>query len=312
MRLHSNFVKIQSTQKSLKRFNKFLPLYLMFLPVALYYILFCYRPMYGLIIAFQNYEPSLGLLGSKWVGVEHFSRYINNYYFWRILKNTFKISLNSILFGFPAPIILALMFNEIKSQWFKRGVQTITYLPHFISIVIICGMIKNFTAETGFISDIFSFFGGEKQNLLNNPSYFVSIYIISDIWQSMGWGSIIYIAALSGVAPELYEAAIIDGAGKWKQLWHVTIPGIMPTIVIMFILRMGSVLGVGYEKIILLYSPTTYKTADVISTYIYREGLLGLNWSYSAAVGLFNSIINFTFLITFNKLSKKVSETSLW
>lgn len=287
-------------------------IYLMFVPIALYYLLFCYKPMYGALIAFQNYSPSKGILGSQWVGFRHFIDFFNNYYFWRILKNTLVISASSIIFGFPAPILLALLINEIRSNAFKRTVQTISYIPHFISLVVICGMIKSFTSDNGMITDLFVLFGGRRVSLLSKAEAFVPIYVISDIWQGLGWGSIIYLAAMTGINQELYEAATIDGANRWKQTLHVTIPGIAPTIIIMLILRLGSVLNVGYEKIILLYNELTRETADVISSFVYRKGLQEMNWSYSTAVGLFNSVVNFGFIIVTNAISRRVSGTSLW
>ena len=287
-------------------------LYLMFLPGFLYYFIFAYVPMYGVLMAFQNYEPLNGIWGSEWVGLMHFKDFLTNYYFLKILKNTLVISINCIIFAFPAPIIMALLVNEIKNSVFKKTVQTITYIPHFISLIVICGLIHNFVAEDGLISNFVSIFTGTKENLLNNPACFVPIYVISDIWQGVGWGSIIYLAALLSIDTSLYEAATIDGAGKFKQVIHVTIPGIMPTIIIMFILRMGGILGVGYEKIILLYNPLIYDTADVISTFTYRKGLIDLSWSYSSAVGLFNSVISIIFVTVTNAISRKLSETSLW
>lgn len=287
-------------------------LYLMFLPGFLYYFIFAYVPMYGVLMAFQNYEPLNGIWGSEWVGLMHFKDFLTNYYFLKILKNTLVISINCIIFAFPAPIIMALLVNEIKNSVFKKTVQTITYIPHFISLIVICGLIHNFVAEDGLISNFVSIFTGTKENLLNNPVCFVPIYVISDIWQGVGWGSIIYLAALLSIDTSLYEAATIDGAGKFKQVIHVTIPGIMPTIIIMFILRMGGILGVGYEKIILLYNPLIYDTADVISTFTYRKGLIDLSWSYSSAVGLFNSVISIIFVTVTNAISRKLSETSLW
>ena len=222
------------------------------------------------------------------------------------------ISVYSLIFSFPAPIILALLLNELRNKTFKRMVQTISYLPHFISIMVVCGMIIDFTATDGFINDIIEFFGGQRSSLLLKPELFRTIYISSDIWQNVGWGSIIYLAALTGVDTQLYEAAVIDGAGRWKQLLHVTLPGIAPTIVILLILRIGQIMNVGFEKIILLYNPATYSTADVISSFVYRKGLLEFSYSYSAAVGLFNSVINFILLILANKLSKHVNDISLW
>lgn len=286
--------------------------YLLFIPVFLYYLIFAYKPLYGALMAFQDFSPATGVSGSPWVGFKHFETFFGSYYFGRLLKNTLTISFSSLIFGFPAPIILALLMNEIKSKTFKKTVQTVSYLPHFISLVVVCSMIKKFTMDTGVINDIIAFFGGERVTFLNFPEYFVPVYIISEIWQTVGWSSIIYLAALSGISQELYEAAMIDGAGRWKQTLHVTIPGILPTIVIMLILRMGSIISVGSEKIILLYNPMTMKTADVISSFVYRKGIQEQSWSYSAAVGLFNSVVNFIFLVCTNKFSKKVSDTSLW
>lgn len=287
-------------------------LYLMVLPVLLFYILFHYKPMYGAIIAFQDYNPRLGVSGSEWVGFDQFIRFFTSPYFGRLVKNTLLLSVYGIIFGFPAPIILALLLNELKIMRFKKTVQTVTYLPHFISLVVVTGIIKDFTQSTGLINDIIVMFGGERSSLIQNPALYRTIYIVSDIWQGIGWGSIIYLSALSGVDQQLYEAASIDGAGRWKQLIHVTLPGIAPTIVIMLIMRVGQLLGTGYEKTILLYNEATYETADVIASYIYRVGILERNWSYSTAIGLFNSVINLTLLIITNKISKRVSETSLW
>lgn len=287
-------------------------LYMLVIPVILFYILFHYKPMYGAIIAFQDYNPRLGVMGSEWVGFSQFTRFFTSPYFERLLKNTLLLSFYGIIFGFPAPIILALLLNELKAKKFKKTVQTITYLPHFISLVVVTGIIKDFTQSTGLINDIIVLFGGTRSSLIQNPQLYRTIYIVSDIWQGIGWGSIIYLSALSGVDQQLYEASSIDGAGRWKQLLHVTLPGITPTIVIMLILRIGQLLGTGYEKTILLYNEATYETADVIASYIYRVGILERNWSYSTAIGLFNSVINLILLIVTNKISKRVSQTSLW
>lgn len=287
-------------------------LYLLFLPVLVYYLVFHYTPMYGLTMAFKDFQPTKGISGSDWVGFKHFIDFFQSFYFWRVLKNTIVISITNLIFGFPAPIILALLINEIRNKYFKSAVQSISYMPHFISLVVVCGMVKDFTSDTGVISYIVSLFGGQATTLLNEAKNFVPVYVASDIWQTVGWGTIIYLAALTGIDQELYEAAQVDGAGKWKQTLHITIPGIMPTIIIMLVLRMGSMLSVGFEKIILLYNPAIYSTADVISSFVYRKGLQEFAFSYSAAVGLFNSVINFILLITANKLSKKFSESSLW
>lgn len=287
-------------------------LYLMVIPVILFYLLFHYKPMYGAIIAFQDYNPRLGVSGSTWVGFDQFIRFFSSPYFSRLLKNTLLLSVYGIVFGFPAPIILALLLNELKARRFKKTVQTITYLPHFISLVVVTGIVKDFTQSTGLINDIIVMLGGVRTSLIQNPALYRTIYIVSDIWQGVGWGSIIYLSALSGVDQQLYEAASIDGAGRWKQLIHVTLPGITPTIIIMLIMRMGQLLGTGYEKTILLYNEATYETADVIASYIYRVGILERNWSYSTAIGLFNSAINLVLLLITNKVSRRVSETSLW
>ena len=295
-----------------KDWKKNKTLYFMIIPVLIFYLAFMYKPMYGAIIAFMDYRPAKGILGSDWVGVEQFVRFFHSPYFYRLIRNTIVLSIYSLLFCFTAPILLALLLNEVKGKRFKSITQTVSYLPHFISMVVAVGMIKEFCMTDGLINDIIVFFGGERSALLQNPALYRTIYIISDIWQEVGWGSIIYLAALSGIDSERYEAAAIDGAGKFRQMIHVTIPGIMPTVTIMLILRIGSLMNMGYEKTILLYNSSTYETADIISSYIYRVGLLEQNWSYSTAIGLFNSVINCILLLAANRISKKVTETSLW
>jgi putative aldouronate transport system permease protein len=268
--------------------------------------------MYGALIAFKEYSPGRGFARSEWVGVEHFIRFFRSPYFWRLIRNTFLISFYNLLFGFPAPILLALLLNEVRNKTFKKVTQTISYLPHFISIIVVAGMITSFSMSTGLFNDIIAFFGGKRAPLLANPGLYRSIYVISEIWQSVGWGTIIYLSALSAIDVQLYEAAMIDGAGRFRQVWSVTLPSIAPTIIILLILRIGSLLSVGYEKTILLYNPATYETADVISSYVYRVGILEQSWSYSTAIGLFNSAINFVMLLLANGLSRRYSETSLW
>jgi putative aldouronate transport system permease protein len=287
-------------------------LYVMLLPVLLYYIIFHYAPMYGAIIAFKDFSPRLGILGSDWVGLEHFKTFFNGAYFWRTIKNTIVISFYELIFGFPAPILLALLLNEVKNSLFKRTVQTVTYMPHFISLVVICGIIKDFTSSEGIINDLISWMGGERSTFLLEPDLFRTVYVSSGVWQHIGWGTIIYLAALTGIDPDHYEAARMDGAGRWKQMLHVTLPGIMPTIIILLILQVGRMMNVGFEKIILLYTPSTYETADVVSSYVYRVGLQDFNYSFSSAVGLFNSAVNFTLLFFSNWLSRKLNDTSLW
>ncbi len=293
------------------RLHKYL--YIMIFPVALHYLLFQYVPMYGAIIAFKDYHVAKGLFDSPWVGWKHFVDFFDSYYFWRLLTNTFMLNLYQLLFVFPAPILFALLLNELVGKQFKRLVQTVTYLPHFISLIVICGMITQFVSRDGVITDLLVWLGMERTALLGQPENFRTIYIVSDIWQTIGWSSIIYLAAISGVNPELYEAARMDGAGRGKQMLYVTLPGIAPIIVILLILKIGSMLDIGFEKIILLYNPNTYATADVINTFVYRRGLTStLEFSYATAVGLFQSTVNFLMLVFANWFSRKVSETSLW
>lgn len=287
-------------------------LYLMIIPIVLYYLIFCYYPMYGAQIAFRDYSPKKGITGSPWAGFKHFMEFFKSVYFGRLIGNTLSINLKNLIFGFPAPIIFALLLNEMRWTKCKRVIQTVSYMPHFISTVVIAGMVLQFTATDGFITQIMTLFGYPKQNLMLNPSLFQPIYVISDIWQSIGWGSIIYISAVSGINGELYEAARMDGAGRWKQILHVTLPGILPTIITMFVMRVGNMMNLGFEKIILLYNSSIYETADVISTYVYRKGLVDQSYSFSTAVGLFNSAINLLLLFAANKLCKRLTDYSLW
>lgn len=286
--------------------------YLLIAPVLIYLFLFAYKPMYGLQIAFKNYRPTRGIEGSPWVGFMWFDKFFNDPYFVRLLRNTFTLSGLDILFGFPAPILLALMLNEVRSSKFRRSVQTITYVPYFISLVVVCSLIKIYSQQSGLFSQIIELFGGKRQNLMINPSAFRPIYIISGIWQNIGWNSIIYLAALAAIDQEQYEAARIDGANRFQQLIHVTLPGIMPTIMVLFVLRMGGILNVGYEKVLLLYEPSTYQVADVFSTYTYRMGLENQQYSLSTAVGLFNTIVNVCFLVLTNYLSKRTTQSGLF
>lgn len=291
----------------------------MLLPVLIYIIIFAYGPMYGALIAFKDYSPRLGILGSPWVSFKHFEAFMTSPYFARVFKNTVTISLSTLVFGFPAPIILALLLNEITNTKFKKTVQTISYLPHFISMVVVCSLIKIFTMDRGVINQLLVMLSGGSYvptSMLNDSSKFVPIYVISDVWQGIGWGSIIYLSALASIDVEQYEAARVDGAGRFRMMLNITLPSLLPTIIIMLILRVGSIISVGYEKILLLYNEATQDVADVISTYVYRRGLAaesgGNQWSYSTAVGLFNSIINFILIVITNKISGKVSEISLW
>jgi putative aldouronate transport system permease protein len=287
-------------------------LYLMIVPVIAFFVLFQYVPMYGALIAFKDYAPMRGFAESEWVGLKHFIRFFSSIYFVRVVRNTIVLSVLQIIFAFPAPIILALLLNEVQNSKFKRTVQTITYLPHFVSLVVVAGLIRSFSLSTGLFNDIIEFFGGARTPLLQQAGYFRPMYVASDIWQRVGWNSIIYLAALAGVDPQLYDAARIDGANRWKQMLNVTLPSIAPTIIILFILRLGRLLTIGFEKVILLYNPVVYEVADIISTYVYRVGLLQASWSYSTAIGLFNSVLNYLLLIAANQFSRRVSETSLW
>ncbi|WP_410795734.1 ABC transporter permease [Paenibacillus sp. J5C2022] len=290
--------------------NKYV--YLMLVPVVAYYIIFLYLPIYGLQIAFKDYSVGLGMWASEWVGFQHFADFFNSYYFWRLLRNTLLLSSYELLFGFPASILLALLLNELRSVMIRRTVQTITYMPHFISIVVISGIMVDFLSQDGLINNIIVWFGGEPIIFLMEAEWFRTVFVSSNIWQNIGWGSIIYLSAMSGIDPALYEASKVDGASRFKQVFHITLPGIMPTIVILLILQIGNFMMVGMEKILLLYNSTTYETADVIGTFVYRKGILEANFSYSAAVGLFNSIINFTLLVVANAISRKTSDNKLW
>ena len=301
---NKNFLKKVKQQKYL--------LILLF-PCLLYYAIFKYIPMYGIIIAFKKYDFRYGILGSPWVGFEYFKQFIQGPYFFRLVRNTFLLSFYDLIWGFPIPIIFALLLNEIQNKKFKKAVQSISYLPHFISIVIVVGLLKQMTSPTsGIINLMIQRFGGQPINFFMNKEWFRTLYIASGIWQNFGWGAIIYIASISSIDPQLYEAAQMDGAGRFRCMWHITLPGISPTIVILLILRLGRLLDVGFEKVLLMYSPGIYETADIISTYIYRAGIQQANYSLGTAVGLMNSIIAFVLIVIANKISQKVSETSLW
>lgn len=287
--------------------------YAMMFVVLLYYLLFHYKPMLGAVIAFKNYVPRRGIWGSEWVGFQNFISFFGSQFFGRLIRNTLTISLSGLLFSFPAAILFALSINEVHHSGFKRTVQTIAYMPHFISLIVVCSMIRLFVDSRGFIVQIMEMFGhpGGK-NLLGINSMFVPIYVVSEIWQQTGWNCIIYLAALNAIDTELYEAARLDGAGRLKQTVHVTLPGIMRTIILLLILRIGSMMSVGHEKIILLYSEQTYEVADVISSYVFRRGMINGDYSFSTAVGLFNSTINFTLVVLANRLSNAMTGYGIW
>lgn len=288
-------------------------LYLFIAPALLYFLIFCYGPMYGIQIAFKNFIPTKGITGSPWVGFDHFVRFFHSYYFWDLIWNTLSISLYSLAVGFPIPIILALAFNEIRNGYFKKLAQTVTYAPHFISMVVMAGMIITFLSpSTGIVTNIIEGLGFQSPEFLTDPRWFKTMYVFSDVWQSAGWGTIIYLAALSGVDPGLHEAAIIDGASRFQRVRHINIPTLVPTMTILLILSMGSLLGVGFEKILLLQNPLNMTASDVISTFVYRSGLVSAQYSFSTAIGLFNSVINAVLLIVVNQAVRRISDNSLW
>lgn len=300
----SNFLK--------KDFLRNWQLYLIFLPVLIWYLVFSYAPMYGILAAFQRFNIRKGIWGSQWIGLANFKDFFSSYYFVRILLNTLRLNIADLIFAWPTSIFFALLLNEISQKWFKRSVQTLTYLPHFVSLVVVCGIIADFTNVNGVINDLLNSLGVARQSWLAVKSAFTPIYVVSNIWQGMGYGSIIYLAAIGGINSDLYEAAMLDGAGRLRQTWHVTLPGIAPTIVTLFILRVGNILSVSFEKILLLQNTANKDTSEVISTFIYQKGLVEAVYGYSTAVGLFNSLICLAFLLGANLLSRKFSETSLW
>ena len=289
-----------------KKFWRSRYLLLMLLPALIWYIVFMYAPMYGAQIAFRDFSPVLGITGSKWVGFKYFTQFFKSEYFGRLIKNTLGISLYSIIVGFPIPIILALLINEVRGKFFKRSVQTVVYLPHFISAVVVVSILSALLSpSSGLINQLITAFGGTPIHFMAEPKYFKTIYVLSDIWQSAGYGSIVYMAALTGIDPSLYEAADIDGAGRWKKIMHITLPGILPTIILMGTLSIGNVLNAGFDQVFNMYSPLVYRTGDIIDTYVYREGLVNIQYSFATAVGLFKSIISFALLTTAYKLADK-------
>lgn len=287
-------------------------LYWMLAPVLLYVLIFNYAPMFGLVISFQDYSLTRGVMGSKWIGLKNFEDFFSSMYFGRTLGNTLILSGLDLLVCFPAPIILALMLNEVGCLRFKKTIQTVSYMPHFISMVVVAGLIKEFCSSTGVVAQFVQFFGGKAQSYISQPQYFRAIFTVSQVWQTIGFNSIVFLAALSGIDMQLYEAARIDGAGRLRQMWHVTLPGIIPTIIIMLILRCGAIMNVNFEKVLLLYSPSTYATADVISTYVYRAGIIKQKIGYSTAVGLFNSVVSLLLVVGANALSNRYTESSLF
>ena len=317
----SNSEKLYINRKTVKdqlvwladHFKREWQIYVMLAPMLIWFLVFLYKPMYGLQIAFKDYSIFRGIEASPWVGMEHFNDLFSNSQFIRAIKNTFLISFYSLIFGFPVPILLALKFNEIINAVYKRSAQTIVYLPHFISTVIIAGIvITAFSPSAGIVNTILSWFGVEPIYFLTKSEWFRPIFIGSGIWQEAGFSSIIFLAAIAGVNPSLYESAVVDGASRWQMMWKITLPSILPTIIIMLIIRIGNLMEVGFELIILLYQPATYETSDVINTYIYRQGLQSGQYDLAAAAGFFNAVIAFVLVMTANSISKRYSRTSLW
>lgn len=284
----------------------------MMVPALAYFLVYCYMPMFGLVIAFQDYRVGDSFLGGNFVGLKHFTDFFQSYYFGRLMKNTVFLSLGVLIFGYPVPLIFALLLNEVKHVKFKKLAQTITYLPHFISLVVICGLILDFTKLDGLVNTIIKAFGGNPIAFMSKPEWFKPVYIISDIWATFGWNSIIFIAALLGIDSELYEAAGLDGAGRWQKIRNISIPGIAPVIVTTLLMKLGRVMSLGFEKVFNLYNTGTYETADIISTFVYRQGILNANYSSAAAIGLFNAMINLALVVAANRISKKLTDSSLW
>jgi putative aldouronate transport system permease protein len=290
--------------------------YLLISPVLLYFLIFKYVPMFGLVIAFKDVGPFSGINGilhDPFVGFKHFVNFFNSYFFWNVMQNTLVISLLKTIWGFPAPIILALLINEVRHTGFKRITQTISYLPHFLSMVIVAGLVyTTLGVQGGLVNQIVKLLGNEPRNFLGDPSVFRSILVSTTVWQTVGWGSILYLAAMTNLSPELYEAAMIDGANKWQQIWAITLPGISHVIVILFIFRIGALLDADFEQILLLYSPPVYAVSDVIDTYVYRSGLLNLKYSFATAVGLYKSVLALVLLLGTNKLAHRMGHTGIW
>lgn len=290
--------------------------YLLALPGLIYFLIFHYIPMFGIVVAFKDITPFSGLDGilhEPFIGFYHFERFFKSYYFTNVMTNTLVISGLKLLLGFPMPIILALLINEVRLTWFKRSFQTISYMPHFLSWVIIAGLVMSLlTTQGGLVNKVIVALGGQTHNFLGDPKYFRTILVLSHLWASVGWGTILYLAAMAGIAPELYEAAMIDGANRFQQARHITLPGITFVIVILLIFAIGGLLNAGFEQILLLYSPPVYQVADIIDTYVYRSGLLGMQYSFATAVGLFKSLLAMTLLLGANWIARRLGQTGIW
>ncbi|WP_312880120.1 ABC transporter permease [Paenibacillus phytorum] len=298
---------------SLKGITRNWELYVLILPALVYVILFDYIPMYGVQIAFKDFNAVQGIWGSPWVGLQHFERFFQGYYFERLLTNTVLISVYYLIISFPLSVVFALLINEIRLVMFKKTIQLVTYAPHFISTVVLVGMMAIFLSpKTGLVNQFFLWAGGNPIDFMAEPSWFKTLYVFSGVWQNIGWNSILFIAALAGVDPQQHESATLEGASKLQRIWHINLPGIMPTVMILFILQCGQIMAVGFEKVFLMQNDVNISASDIISTYVYRSGVLGAQYSFSAAVGLFNSVINLMLLIVVNRISKRLTDTSLW
>jgi len=306
-------MKSNAFVRTLYQYWKYKYLVLLFLPGIIYFIIFKYLPIYGLVLAFKDYRFLDGIMGSPWVGFKHFHEMFSLQSFWEVFRNTVIISFYHLVFGFPAPIIFALLLNEIRNVYYKKIVQTISYLPHFVSWVILGGLFMQFLSPSiGPINILIKSLGGTPIYFLADPKWFRSVLVITEIWKSLGWGSIVYLAAISGIDPSLYESASIDGAGRWHKAIHITLPSMMPVITIMLILNVGKLVNDNFDQIFNLYNPAVYKVADVIGTYTYRMGLENMRYSFSTAVGLFRNVISFTLLIIANQVSKKINDYGIW
>lgn len=299
-----------------RQFRRDWRLLLMFVPVLIYYLVFCYLPMVGIVMAFEDFKMGSGFAGmfnSKWLGLQWFKMFFGSPFAWRLIRNTFLLSFYSMLFGFPIPIIFAIAITQLRARRFAKVAQVITYLPYFISTVVVVGMMTNFLSpSTGIVNQIIEALGGKAINFMSDPRWFRRLYVISGSWQSFGFNSIIFVAAIMGIDPALYEAMNVDGASRWQQIIHLVLPMISETIILLLIMTLGNLLNVGFEKVYLMYSPAVYETGDVISTYVYRQGIESHKYGYASAVGLFYSAVGFMFVIASNTLSRRMTGSSLW
>ncbi len=310
---HEYAQTIKPEKHTWRKIKRNYELYLFLLPIIILYLVFRYYPMYGVQIAFKDFSPSRGIWGSEWVGFKYFQQFFDSYNFWNLIENTITLSFLSLVFSFPVPIIVAIMLNQMLAKRYKKFVQSVIYAPHFISTVVLVGMLNVFLSpNSGIVNHIISFFGGKPVLFMADENWFRPLYILSGIWQETGFSTIIYLAALAGVNPELHEAAVMDGANKWKRVWHVDIPAILPTIVILLILALGNIMSIGFEKAFLMQSDLNYATSNIIPTYVYELGIQKSQYSFSTAIGLFNSVINIILIVAVNRIAKKLTETSLW